>query len=120
MRSLLDLGHSMNHMLSIPPHHSPRKMIRQENDSWLNLQNGIVPSVGVTCPLGCQGIITPLAIDNEAIFIGAWFKAEGQHPLSIADRFQRRRLSMPIIESTGGEDSPCAGVVEAQCNLALC
>src|ERR1043166_9674621 len=94
-------------------------MIRQENNSWLDLQDSIVPTIGIACSLRCHGIITPLAVDDETIFIRTGLKFDVQYPLSVADQFQRRGITAPIIEGASDQDAPCPGLPKAQRNLAL-
>ena len=82
--------------------------------------DGVGAAQGVRHRLIRVGVIEPLAVRDEAVFVAARRESKVLHPSAIAEREHGRSGRVPFIEGAGNEHGGGFGIMEFETAGAVC
>jgi hypothetical protein len=80
----------------------------------LNLQDSVLRTVGIRLADGAGGIVTPLAIDDEAVLVRSGREFDGRAPDTGWFLFELNRFFLPLSEVAGEQDTLRVGRSEGE------
>lgn len=88
--------------------------VRSAAALWANLNHGVLGAVRIWFVYGAGGIVTPLAVDDEAVLVRAGSEFDGSAPDTGRFLFELNRLVLPLSEIASEHDGLGVGSGEGE------